>query len=104
MGHEYELSGDSREALIFTKDQLLAPLPDGSEDTPHTDAEVAARGIAYYPGIASQNPLARYHDTPAGPEEVDGPARTVLEAAWTQPAGGNTTASNAPSSAPEDDE
>src|ERR671918_2162087 len=57
MSHEYELSGDSREALIFTKDRLLAPLPEGAKDTPHTDAEVAARGLTYYPGPAAQRPV-----------------------------------------------
>ncbi|CAN5491272.1 hypothetical protein BH23ACT9_BH23ACT9_21230 [soil metagenome] len=50
MTNEYELSQDSREAMIFTKDQLLAPLPEGAKPTPHTDAEVAARGLEYYEG------------------------------------------------------
>jgi NADH-quinone oxidoreductase subunit I len=63
MTHEYELSGDSREALIFTKAQLLAPLPEGAEPLPHTDASVAARHIDYYEnGFAAQNPLASLHD------------------------------------------
>ena len=79
MSHEYELSGTSREDLIFTKDQLLAPLPDGSEPTPHSDAEVAARGLTYYPGHAAQDPLAHYHPADATVEEVDGPVTTVLE-------------------------
>jgi NADH-quinone oxidoreductase subunit I len=63
MKHEYELSSDSREALIFTKEQLLAPLPEGAKPLPHTNAEVAARGIDYYEnGFAAQNPLANIHD------------------------------------------
>jgi NADH-quinone oxidoreductase subunit I len=72
MSHEYELSGDSREALIFTKDRLLAPLPEGAKDTPHTDAEVAARGLTYYPGPAAQRPVG---GTPASawPEPGDFP-------------------------------
>ena len=35
MGNEYELADDSREDLIFTKDQLLAPLLAGMEAPPH---------------------------------------------------------------------
>ena len=57
MSHEYELASDTRESLIFTKDQLLAPLPEGAQDTPHTDAQVAARGLTYYPGPAAQRPI-----------------------------------------------
>jgi NADH-quinone oxidoreductase subunit I len=72
MSHEYELSTDSREAMIFTKDQLLAPLPEGASDTPHTDAQVAARGLTYYPGPAAQRPVG---GTPAAawPEPGDFP-------------------------------
>jgi NADH-quinone oxidoreductase subunit I len=58
MSNDYEIAGDSRDALIFTKDQLLAPLPDGAQATPHTDAEVAARGLAYYEdNFAGQPPV-----------------------------------------------
>jgi NADH-quinone oxidoreductase subunit I len=35
MSNEYELADDSREDLIFTKDQLLAPLLPGMEAPPH---------------------------------------------------------------------
>jgi NADH-quinone oxidoreductase subunit I len=35
MGNEYELADDSRADLIFTKDQLLAPLLPGMEAPPH---------------------------------------------------------------------
>jgi NADH-quinone oxidoreductase subunit I len=35
MSNEYELADDSREDLIFTKDQLLAPLVPGMEAPPH---------------------------------------------------------------------
>ena len=58
MTHEYELSGDSREDFIFEKDQLLAPLPEGAEPPPHTDEQVRARGMTYYPGQQAQDPLA----------------------------------------------
>ncbi|MGH3665032.1 MAG: NADH-quinone oxidoreductase subunit NuoI [Egibacteraceae bacterium] len=60
MTHEYELSGDRREDLIYTKDQLLAPLPEHAKDTPHTDAEVAARDLDYYEGHAQQKALGTY--------------------------------------------
>jgi len=35
MTNEYELAGDSRENLIWTKEQLLAPLQPGMEAPPH---------------------------------------------------------------------
>ena len=35
MSNEYELAGDSRDELIFTKDRLLAPLAEGMESPPH---------------------------------------------------------------------
>ena len=63
MSNEYELAGDSREALIYTKDRLLAVLPDGAKAPPHTDAEVAARGLQYYErSFAGQDPLAGRHE------------------------------------------
>jgi NADH-quinone oxidoreductase subunit I len=35
MSNEYELARDSRQDLIFTKEQLLAPLMPGMEEPPH---------------------------------------------------------------------
>jgi NADH-quinone oxidoreductase subunit I len=35
MTNDYELAGDSRQDLIFTKERLLAPLADGMEQPPH---------------------------------------------------------------------
>ncbi len=52
MTNEYELADDSRETLIFTKEQLLSSLPPGATPPPHTDEEIAARGINYYGGFA----------------------------------------------------
>jgi NADH-quinone oxidoreductase subunit I len=85
MSHEYELSTDSREAMIFTKDQLLSPLPEGAADTPHTDAQVKARGLTYYPGPAAQRPVGgtpvqawpEPGDMPAGAPEQGADAATV---------------------------
>ena len=47
MTNEYELADDSRQSLIFTKEQLLAPLLQGMEQPPHpmrlgTDADYYA--------------------------------------------------------------
>ena len=72
MSNEYELSGDSREDLIFTKDRLLAPLPEGAKPPPHTDGEVAARGLDYYDGKWGQLPLVHFPGKTvgqAGPQE-----------------------------------
>lgn len=76
MTNEYEMSAGTREELIYTKDQLLAPLPEGAKPLPHTNAEVAARGIDYYEGSWGQNPLAAFQRTLAGPVEtaVEDPA------------------------------
>ena len=35
MTNEYELADDSRQSLIFTKDQLLSELLPGMEQPPH---------------------------------------------------------------------
>ena len=56
MTHDYELSEASRDDLIYTKDQLIAPIPPGGKDTPHTDREVRERGINYYGGLATTPP------------------------------------------------
>lgn len=57
MSTEYELSEPERMSLVYTKDMLLWPLPDGATPLPHTDAEVAARGIDYYRGPQTTPPL-----------------------------------------------
>ena len=50
MTNEYELADDSRASLIFTKEQLLAPLLAGMEQPPHpmrlgtTDTDYYVRG------------------------------------------------------------
>jgi NADH-quinone oxidoreductase subunit I len=69
MSNEYELSGDRREDLIYTKDMLLAPMPEGAKLPPHTDAEVAARGLEYYDAWG-QSPLAHFTALAAAPEEL----------------------------------
>ncbi len=59
MTHDFEFSADSREALIWTKDQLLAPVAPGGYDTPHTDREVRDRGLNYYGGLAVTPPTLK---------------------------------------------
>ncbi|MEX2549814.1 MAG: NADH-quinone oxidoreductase subunit NuoI [Nitriliruptoraceae bacterium] len=56
MTHDYEFSADQRSKLIWTKEQLLAPLPEGADETPHTDREVRERGMNYYGGLAVTPP------------------------------------------------
>jgi NADH-quinone oxidoreductase subunit I len=56
MTHEYEFSAETRADLIYTKDRLLAPVPPGAYDTPHTDREVRDRGLNYYGGLAVTPP------------------------------------------------
>ncbi len=81
MTHEYELSADNRDDLVFTKDQLLAPLPDGAKPAPHTDEEVAERGLAYYPGKAAQDPRTYRRGDPstASKQEMLDPNKIPLE-------------------------
>ena len=56
MTHDFEFSADSRKALVWTKDRLLAEVAPGGEDTPHTDREVRRRGLNYYGGLAVTPP------------------------------------------------
>ena len=93
MTSEYEFSADSRAAMIYTKDQLLAPLPEGAKAPPHTDAEVAALGLDYYgaDGHASQETL-RYYPPAAGqstfgeqPQETGDPAQAPEAASTREP-------------------
>ena len=55
MTHDYEFSAATRNELLWTKEQLLAPAPDG-QDTPHLDRQVSERGINYYGGDAVTPP------------------------------------------------
>ncbi len=56
MTHDYEFSADNRDDLVYTKERLLAGLPEGGEPTPHTDREVRRRGLNYYGGLAVTPP------------------------------------------------
>lgn len=75
MSTEYELAGPSRDALVYTKDMLLVAAPDGVDATPHTDADVQARGIDYYGGPQATSPLTsadRADATPSPPSPSHG--------------------------------
>jgi NADH-quinone oxidoreductase subunit I len=57
MTNEYELADDSRTDLIFTKDQLLAPLRAGMEQPPHP-MRLGETEQAYYAPETAAMPLA----------------------------------------------
>jgi NADH-quinone oxidoreductase subunit I len=56
MTHDYELAADSHEKLIYTKEDLLVPVPTGGHATPQTDRAVTERGWNYYGGLAVTPP------------------------------------------------
>jgi NADH-quinone oxidoreductase subunit I len=56
MTHDYEISADSHSALIYTKDDLLVPVPADGGATPQTDRAVRERGWNYYGGLAVTPP------------------------------------------------
>ncbi|MGZ4120657.1 MAG: NADH-quinone oxidoreductase subunit NuoI [Actinomycetota bacterium] len=74
MTTEYELSGPSREALVYTKEMLLAPLATDAKAPPHTDEEVASRGINYYGGPQA-TPMLASSEAARLAEEHPGTAR-----------------------------
>jgi NADH-quinone oxidoreductase subunit I len=53
MGNEYELADDSRTDLIFTKEQLLAPLRAGMEMPPHPMRLGDSENDYYAPAVAT---------------------------------------------------
>jgi NADH-quinone oxidoreductase subunit I len=76
MTNEYELADDSREDLIFTKDQLLAPLQPGMETPPHP-MRLGNTETDYYRLAAEATApagLADEVDVEAGEEAVAGAA------------------------------
>ncbi len=87
MTHDYEFSADSRQKLIYTKEQLLAEVPEGGEDTPHTDREVRERGLNYYGGLAVTPPTlhgGKYRSAAAAPSARAG---TVVPSGELPPSG-----------------
>ncbi len=104
MTNDYHITFDNRDDYIYTKEQLLAPLPEGAKPPPHTDAEVAARGIDYYEGNAAQNPLAERsdalrpgdHRTGAHPDSYGDPVTVSLGGGQTEPGGTDTDSEKEP--------
>jgi NADH-quinone oxidoreductase subunit I len=74
MGTEYELSGPSRQGLVFTKEMLLAQPREGAGAPPFTDAEVTEHGIDYYGGD-QKTPSLTSADQAARDERAGGAAR-----------------------------
>jgi NADH-quinone oxidoreductase subunit I len=72
MTNEYEIADDNRESLIWTKEQLLAPLEEGMEAPPHpmrlgdTERDYYRLGSA---GVVA-NPTGPH---PAEPGAAEGP-------------------------------
>jgi len=73
MSNEYELADDNRQDLIFTKEQLLAPLLPGMEAPPHP-MRLGDSEHAYYVDVADR--------TSTG--SVDAPGRAVPTSAVAQ--------------------
>src|SRR5689334_2904615 len=91
MTNEYELADDSRESLIWTKEQLLAPLEAGMEAPPHpmrlgsTERDYYLRGAqspardgpaaapAAQGGTPKGSPYPAEGGTPEGPPEDEAP-------------------------------
>jgi hypothetical protein len=67
MSNEYELADDSRQDLIFTKDQLLAPLLPGMEAPPHP-MRLGDTEQAYYVDVPSRAVARAADATPGGPQ------------------------------------
>ncbi|MGE5136824.1 MAG: NADH-quinone oxidoreductase subunit NuoI [Gemmatimonadota bacterium] len=84
MTNEYELADDSRESLIWTKEQLLAPLEPSMEQPPHpmrlgsTERDYYLRGAAGRPG---QAPAAGQGEEPDTGEPGEAPAASWVPGA-----------------------
>jgi NADH-quinone oxidoreductase subunit I len=78
MTNEYELADDSRESLIWTKEELLAPLAEGMETPPHP-MRLGDTERDYYRGGAENAEI-----TPQWPAESE----PEHPASWTPEAGG----------------
>ena len=66
MSHEYELADSSRTALIFEKDELLAPLASNMQAPPHALAP-GATVADYYDGAFDEPATEASHRTEVAP-------------------------------------
>ena len=67
MSNEYELADDNRQDLIFTKEQLLAPLLPGMEAPPHP-MRLGDTEQAYYVDVPTRASTRAADPTPDGPQ------------------------------------
>jgi NADH-quinone oxidoreductase subunit I len=67
MSNEYELADDDRQRLIYTKDQLMAPLLPGMEAPPHP-MRLGDTEQAYYVDVPDRAARKAADATPDGPE------------------------------------
>jgi NADH-quinone oxidoreductase subunit I len=77
MSNEYELADTSRESLIFTKEQLLAPLTEGMEQPPHP-MYPGTTEESYYRGEVTGPPPGGYGS--GGASGSDGGAGAAADA------------------------
>src|SRR5699024_8801236 len=70
MTNEYELADSSREALIYEKSDLIAPLLPGMEEPPH-EMRLGDDEVDYYRGTAAARASEPTQDAePAGSQEA----------------------------------
>jgi NADH-quinone oxidoreductase subunit I len=66
MSNEYELADDDRQRLIYTKEQLMAPLLPGMEAPPHP-MRLGDTELAYYVDVPDRATRTAADATPDGP-------------------------------------
>ena len=76
MSNEYELADDDRQRLIYTKDQLMAPLLPGMEAPPHP-MRLGNSEQAYYVDVPSRASTGAADATPDGPHPAVPTAETA---------------------------
>jgi NADH-quinone oxidoreductase subunit I len=90
MTNEYELADDNRQDLIFTKEQLLAPLLSGMEAPPHP-MRLGDSEQAYYVDVLDRA-RSRAADAPPGSAGPTVPASEVSQAGAPVNTGGDPDA------------
>jgi NADH-quinone oxidoreductase subunit I len=85
MTHDYEISAETHSQLIYTKEDLLAPVAPGGSDTPQTDRQVVERGWNYYGGLAVTPPDRKSGDYPQATHRPSARAKSVVGGLSTDP-------------------
>ncbi len=83
MSNEYELARDSRQDLIFTKEQLLAPLLPGMERPPHPMWLGSSDKDYYLGALANPGTSAGAEHATSSLDEEDGAAPSSAAASST---------------------